>query len=71
MALDRECFRNCVRRRLSVRNWVIFGVFAVAVFLLALFSWGLALPAAIAWAAGAYAVSVAGAIAACYFGCNR
>jgi uncharacterized protein (DUF58 family) len=71
MALNRECFRNCVKRRLSAATWLGIGIFAVGVFLAAMFSWGLALAAAIAWAAAASGAAVGGILGFCYLNCNR
>lgn len=70
MAFNKDCFNRCVKSNLKWWTWIAIGVFAVVVFLVVLFSWGLALPAAIAWAVGAYGASVGGVLGMCYLRCR-
>lgn len=71
MALDRECFRACVRRQLNWRTWIAIGIIAIVAFILAFFTWGLSLWAALAWIAVVYGASIATILGTCFWNCNR
>lgn len=70
MPLNRQCFRDCVKSRVKWYAWVSYVAVAVGLFLLALLSWGLLLPAAIAWAVGGFAASIGLAFGTCYLSCS-
>jgi hypothetical protein len=70
MAFNVKCFKDCVRSKLTWQVWLAIGIFIVAVFLICILSWGLALPAAIAWAAGAGGAAILGVLATCYGNCR-
>lgn len=70
MPFNPTCFRECVKKNTKWYTWVAIGIVAVAAFLLALLSWGLAAPAAIGWAVAVVGASIGGILAMCWNKCR-
>jgi hypothetical protein len=70
MAFNIDCFRRCLKSSLKWYVWVAFGAVAILAFILAFFTWGLSLGAAIAWLAGTYGAEIALALLVCYLRCG-
>jgi hypothetical protein len=70
MAFKVQCFKDCVRSKMTWQVWLALGLFIVGVFLICLLTWGIGLAAALALAGASGGTALLGILATCYGKCR-